>query len=272
MTAVGGGLGVQALRSALAAAVLGGALLAGCGTGGSAGQGGGATGSTGTSGELTVLAAASLKGAFTELGRQFEATHPGTAVVFSFGGSSDLVAQLQQGAPGDVLATADTATMDRAAADGLLAGAAQPFATNTMMIAVPPGNPAGITTFADLATEGVTVVVCAPQVPCGAATKKIEASTGATLSPASEENSVTDVLGKITSGQADAGVVYTTDVAAAGDAVEGVAIPGEVNAVNGYPIAVLAGSQEQVLAGEFRDLVLGAQGREVLADAGFGAP
>jgi molybdate transport system substrate-binding protein len=219
-----------------------------------------------------VLAAASLKTAFTELGALFRTANPGASVRFSFAGSSDLVAQLQQGAPGDVLATADTATMDRAAADDLLAGAAQPFATNTMMIAVPPGNPAKITAFADLAGEAVIVVVCAPQVPCGAATEQVEANTGVALSPVSEEGSVTDVLGKVSSGQADAGVVYVTDVTAAGEAVQGVAIPADANATSTYPVAVLAGSRDQALAGRFRDLVLSAHGQQVLADAGFGAP
>lgn len=223
-------------------------------------------------GELTVLAAASLQTTFTELGERFEAAYPGTTVSFSFGGSSGLVAQLQQGAPGDVLATADTANMDRAATDDLLVGAAAPFATNTMMIAVAAGNPAGITGFADLAEEGVSVVVCAPQVPCGAATDEVEANTGVALTPVSEEGSVTDVLGKVTSGQADAGVVYVTDVTAAGDAVLGVAIPAGVNATNTYPIAVLAGGTDQALARQFLDLVLGAQGQQVLAGAGFGAP
>lgn len=218
-----------------------------------------------------MLAAASLNVTFTELGKQFEAAHPATKVAFTFAGSSDLVAQLQQGAPGDVLATADAANMDKAAADDLLAGTAHPFATNTMMIVVPRGNPAGVTAFADLAKPGLDVVVCAPQVPCGAATKKVEANTGVALSPVSEESSVTDVLGKVTSGQADAGVVYVTDVTSAGASVEGVEIPTHVNAANSYPIAVLAGSHDQALARLFRDLVLGEQGQKVFADAGFGA-
>ena len=251
------------LRGPVAAAVAA-ALLAGCSTGTAADP-------DSPPGELTVFAAASLKATFTELADAFEAAHPGTTVQLGFGGSSDLVAQLQQGAVADVLATADMATMDRAASDGLLAGAPQPFATNTMVIAVPPGNPAGIAAFADLAREGVAVVVCAPQVPCGAATEQVEASAGVTLSPVSEEGSVTDVLGKVTSGQAEAGVVYVTDVAAAGDAVEGVAIPIAVNATNSYPIAALAGSDDQALAQQFLELVLGEQGQGVLADAGFGA-
>jgi molybdate transport system substrate-binding protein len=221
---------------------------------------------------LTVLAAASLQSAFTELGERFEAANPGTTVRLSFAGSADLAAQVQQGAPADVVATADEATMARLADDGLLAGPARPFAGNTMMIAVPAGNPAGITAFDDLGRAGVAVVVCAPQVPCGAAAQRIQASTGVTLAPVSEEGSVAGVLGKVGTGQADAGVVYRTDVAAAGPAVQGIAIPEAVNATTTYPIAVLADSAEPALARAFADLVLGEAGQQVLRDAGFTAP
>ena len=223
-------------------------------------------------GEVTVFAAASLKATFTEIGAQFQAAHPGTTVRFNFAGSSDLVAQLQQGAAADVLAPADARTMDRASADTLLAGEPTAFATNTLMIAVPPDNPAGITSFADLAGEGVQVVVCAPQVPCGAATQQVEANTGVTLAPVSEESSVADVLNKVATGEADAGVVYVTDVRASDARVLGVPIPAEVNAVNTYPIAALAEARAPALAAQFEALVLGAQGQQVLADAGFGAP
>ena len=222
--------------------------------------------------EITVFAAASLQKTFTQLGQQFEAANPGTAVVFNFGGSSDLVAQLQQGAPGDLFASADTVTMDKAVTDALIAGEPSVFATNSMEIAVPPGNPADVDSFAALADPDVTVVVCAPQVPCGAATVAIEENTGVTLSPVSEESSVTDVLGKVTSGEADAGIVYVTDVKAAGDTVETIEIPVAVNATNRYPIGVLAGSGSPELAEHFQDFVLGPQGQQVLADAGFGGP
>ena len=221
---------------------------------------------------LTVFAAASLKGTFTALGQQLEAAHPGTVVTFSFGGSSDLVTQLQQGAPGDVFASADTTNMDKATADDLVQGSPVNFASNTLEIAVPPDNPARITSFADLAEDGVKVVVCAPQVPCGSATQKVETSTGVDLTPVSEESSVTDVLNKVTSGEADAGLVYRTDVRTAGDKVLGVPFPESSGAVNVYPIAVLAGSKDTELAQEFVDLVTGDDGRQVLADAGFGKP
>jgi molybdate transport system substrate-binding protein len=232
----------------------------------------GCAGPSGTSTQLTVFAAASLQSSFTQLGRQFEATRPGATVTFNFGGSSDLVAQLQQGAPADLFASADTATMDTARADGLIAGEPIIFATNSMEIAVPDGNPAGVRSFASLADPGIDVVVCAPQVPCGAATRAVVAKTGVSMSPVSEESSVTDVLGKVVSGEAEAGVVYVTDVRAAGEAVEGITIPEADNATTRYPIGVLAGSKTPDVAREFADYVLGPEGQRVLAEAGFGAP
>ena len=221
---------------------------------------------------LTVFAAASLKQTFTELGKRFEAAHPGTDVTFNFAGSSDLVAQLEEGAPADVFASADTATMARATAADLVSGQPVDFATNTLQIAVPPGNPAGITTLADLAEPGVKVVLCAPQVPCGSAAAGVEAAAKVDLTPVSEETSVADVLGKVSSGEADAGLVYVTDVKAAGDEVEGIAFPESSSAVNTYPVAALSGTRTASLAAAFVALVTSAEGREVLADAGFGAP
>lgn len=221
---------------------------------------------------LTVFAAASLKATFSELGEQFETNHAGTTVTFNFAGSSDLVTQLQQGAPADVFASADTKNMDKAAADNLIKGEPVNFATNTLEIAVPPDNPAKIASFADLAKPDVKVVICAPQVPCGSATQRVEKATGVDIKPVSEENSVTDVLNKVTSGEADAGVVYKTDVAGAGDKVLGVPFPEASEAVNIYPIAVLAGSKNPELAQQFVDLVISDPGQQVLADAGFAQP
>ena len=220
--------------------------------------------------EVTIFAAASLKATFTELGTQFEAAHPGTTVKFNFAGSSDLVAQLQQGAPADAFASADEANMDKAA--DLLAAEPVIFATNSMIIAVPPDNPANITEWDDLANDDVQVVVCAPEVPCGAATVRVEENTGVELQPVSEEASVTDVLNKVATGEADAGIVYITDVQAAGDTVVGIEIPAKGNAVNSYPIAVVANSTQAELAQEFQDLVVGPEGQKVMAEAGFGAP
>ncbi|WP_432497189.1 molybdate ABC transporter substrate-binding protein [Kineococcus gypseus] len=221
---------------------------------------------------LTVFAAASLQGVFTDLAAGFEREHPGVDVALSFAGSSDLVAQVEQGAPADVLATADEATAARAAGAGLLAGEPEVFATNVLAVATPAGNPAGVTSFADLARPGLAVVVCAPQVPCGAATERVERSTGVQLSPVSEEPSVTDVLGKVTTGEADAGVVYATDVARAGEAVTGVPLPEAAGEVNAYPVAVVRGAVQAELAGRFVDAVTGPAGRSALTAAGFGVP
>ena len=222
------------------------------------------------SSSITVFAAASLKSTFTELGSRFEKDNPGTTVTFNFAGSSDLVTQLTHGAPADVFASADTKNMTRAAE--LVDGEPVDFATNTLTIVTVPGNPKGINGFSDLAKPDTQVVVCAPQVPCGSATEKVEEATGVTLTPVSEESAVTDVLGKVTSGQADAGLVYVTDAAAAGGKVTAVAFPESADAVNTYPIAVLRDSANPEAARRFVDLVTGPAGREVLAAAGFAAP
>ena len=180
-----------------------------------------AAGTTGCSGDepdakvLRVYAAASLKQAFTEIGATFEEKNPGVTVEFNFAGSSDLATQLKQGAPADVFASADPANMKKVADDGLLAGGSTVFASNILQIAVPPKNPKGINSLADLTKPGLKVVICAPQVPCGSATEKVEKAANVTLKPASEESSVTDVLNKVTAGEADAGLIYRTDVAGA---------------------------------------------------------
>ena len=221
---------------------------------------------------LTVYAAASLTAAFEDIAAEFEKEHDGVSVELSFGGSSDLVTQIQEGAPADVFASADTANMNELVADDLTGAAPEPFATNTLEIAVPPGNPAGIASFQDLAQPGLALVVCAAEVPCGAAAQAVAEAAGVTLDPVSEEQSVTDVLGKITSGQADAGLVYVTDAKGAGDAVTEVSFPEAGGAVNTYPIAVLGESANAATAQRFVELVTGAVGRDVLAEAGFAAP
>jgi molybdate transport system substrate-binding protein len=246
----------------LAAALVLATVLAGCGS---------STASS-TSTTLTVFAAASLQKTFTTLGRSFEQQHPGTKVTFSFAGSSDLVTQLSQGAPADVFAAADTANMQKVTDAKLAAAAPVNFATNTLTIVVPPANPARVTTFADLAKPDTKVVVCAPQVPCGSAAKKIESSTGTVLKPVSEESSVTDVLGKVTSGEADAGLVYVTDAKGAGSAVQAVPFPESTTAVNTDPIVALRNAKQPALAQQFADFVTGPSRRQVLRDAGFGAP
>lgn len=223
-------------------------------------------------GKIIVFAAASLKKTFTDIGEQFKTENPGASVEFSFAGSSDLVTQLTQGAPADVFASADTKNMDKAAQAGLLAGGPVNFASNTFTIAVAPGNPKKIASFKDLARQGLNVVVCAPQVPCGSATQKVEQATGVTLNPVSEESSVSDVLNKVTTGQADAGIVYLTDAIGAGDKVAAVAFPEAAGAINTYPIAVLKGSTNPQLARKFVDLVAGDSGQKVLNAAGFAKP
>jgi molybdate transport system substrate-binding protein len=232
------------------------------------------SGCSGEGNKLTVYAAASLKPTFTQLGTRFEATHEGVTVVFNFAGSSDLVAQIQQGAPTDVFASADTANMDKVVGSDSIDGTPVNFASNTLEIAVPPDNPAGVTSLQDLEEPGIKVVVCAPQVPCGAATKKVEEASGVDLNPVSEELSVTDVLTKVTTteAEADAGLVYVTDVKAAGDKVRGIPFPESSEAVNTYPIAVTADSENADLAKEFVALVTGPEGLAVLADAGFAKP
>ncbi|MEP9361428.1 molybdate ABC transporter substrate-binding protein [Nocardioides sp. CN2-186] len=239
-------------------------LAAGCGSDDSS-DGSGTT-------TLHVFAASSLTSTFETLAKQFEASHDGVDVQLNFGGSSDLVAQLQDGAPGDVFASADTANMDKATAADLVDGTPTPFATNTLEIAVPPGNPAGIKTLDDLTKSGLNLVICAPEVPCGAAAQQVADDAGLTFSPVSEEQSVADVLTKVSSGEADAGLVYVTDVQAAGDSVEGITFPESSSVVNTYPIAVMSGSDQGDLAQEFVDLVTGTDGQQVLADAGFGKP
>ncbi|MGY4709419.1 molybdate ABC transporter substrate-binding protein [Mycolicibacterium sp. CBM1] len=221
---------------------------------------------------LVVFAAASLKSTFTAIGDRFDKDNPDLRVEFSFAGSSDLVTQLSQGAYADVFASADTKNMDKAAQAGLLAGTPVNFASNTLTIAVAPGNPKDIKTFRDLTAAGLDVVVCAPQVPCGAATRTVEARTGVQLHPVSEESSVTDVLNKVTSGQADAGLVYVTDVAGATGKADAVSFPEAAGAVNTYPIATLKGSRNPDLATKFVDLVTSPEGQQILAKAGFGKP
>jgi molybdate transport system substrate-binding protein len=230
-------------------------------------------GESGTT-EITVYAAASLTSTFTEIAEEFETANPGVIVRLNFGGSADLVAQIQEGAPAEVFASADEANMDKLAASQ--AQEARAFATNSLQIAVPPGNPADVASFDDLATPGLNLVVCAPQVPCGAAAQRAAREAGVRLAPVSEEQSVTDVLAKVTSGEADAGLVYLTDVRAAGESVEGVETPEAAAVVNTYPITVLLSStssrERQVAAADFVDFVLGPEGRAVLERAGFGPP
>jgi molybdate transport system substrate-binding protein len=263
----------RALRAAGVAAAGLGLLATGCGSSIQSSDPTPASAETHTQPvTLTVFAAASLKSTFTAIGEDFEDAHPGTTVTFSFAGSSDLVTQIQGGAPADVFASADTKNMDKLTKDDLVDGTPVNFASNTLEIAVPPDNPANVSSLRDLARPDVKVVVCAPQVPCGAATQKVETASGVDILPVSEESSVTDVLNKVTSGEADAGMVYVTDVKSAGDKVKGVTFEESSEAVNTYPIATIAASKDKELAKQFVEMVSGPDGQQILAAAGFAKP
>ncbi|MET1156454.1 molybdate ABC transporter substrate-binding protein [Arthrobacter sp.] len=260
-------------RSRLPAMLLGGALLAttACSAAGQGPQETAASGSASSS-ELNVFAAASLNGVLTELAADFEDDHPDVAVRLNFAGSSDLATQILSGAPADVFASANPENMDKVTAPGMAAGDPVTFATNVLQIVVPDGNPHGIIALADLADRQIKTVICAPQVPCGAATQKVFQKAGSEIPAVSEESSVTDVLGKVASGEADAGLVYVTDVKHAQGDVEGVDFAEAGAAVNEYPIARLAESANPDAAKAFVALVTGPEGRKALADYGFGTP
>ena len=219
--------------------------------------------------QVTVFAAASLRGTFTELAQQYEREHD-VDVVLSFGGSSELAAQIVEGAPADVFASADERTMGTVVDAGLTAGPSAIFATNTLAVVVPADNPGAVRSVRDLAS--VDTVVCAPQVPCGAATRELFERAGVTVRPVSEEQSVTDVLGKVRSGQTDAGVVYVTDARAAAGDVTVIADPIAARVENRYRVAVLDRARDDEAARDFVAFVRGETGRSVLADAGFGPP
>ena len=249
-----------ALALALVAPI---ASLSACGDDNGGGSGGDST-------TITVLAAASLTGTFTDLAHQFEQDHPGVKVKLAFDSSATLAQQAVDGAPADVLATADTATMD--SAKDALASDPKVFATNTMVLATPTSNPAGITTFKDIDGGNVTWVACVETAPCGKIAAALIKDNHVTSKPASLEVDVKSVLAKVTSDEADAGFVYTTDAVAAGDQVKSVEIPKSQDELTTYPIATLQQSQESSLAKQFVDLVTSADGRQVLSDAGFGSP
>jgi molybdate transport system substrate-binding protein len=223
---------------------------------------------------LTVFAAASLGDSFEEIATGFEAENPDLNVELNLAGSSSLLGQVLAGAPADVFAAADEPTMDQAVEAGE-ALRPTPFATNVLTLVTPPDNPAGLTSLRNLnrgAADGAKLVVCAPQVPCGRATALLAEDAGVELTPVSEESQVTDVLGKVVSGAADAGLVYATDALGAGDAVHAIELDNAGAAVNTYPIAVLAGSTQREAAGRFVDYVRSDAGRSVLAGHGFGTP
>lgn len=248
----------RAAAAGAAGAVLAGAVLSGCGSSSAAER-------------VDVYAASSLTGAFTDLAAAFEEQHPGVDVALNFSGSADLAVQIAEGAPADVFVAADEPTMQRVVASGRAVGEPLALAGNRLTIAVAEGNPHGVRSLADLRREDLATVVCAEQVPCGRAARTLEERAGVSLRPVSEENSVTDALGKVRSGQADAGLVYVTDVAAHEDELDGVPLPGAAAAANSYTVVGVDGGAQERAAG-FVAFVTGPAGREQLERHGFDVP
>ena len=271
-------MGISRRAAIAAVSLLSAVSLAACGGSASNSSTGAASGAASASasggvqkatGKVTVLAAASLQNAFEEIEKTVEKDNPGLDVTFDFQGSQDLVSSLAGGNSADVLATANNSTM-KTAADQKLVGDQTEFATNVLTLIVPKGNPKKITGL-DSSLEGANLVICAPEVPCGEATKKLAAAQGVTLNPVSEEQKVTDVRGKVESGEADAGIVYTTDAAAAKDKADKIDIP-DGGVVDHYPIAQTAKPENPAGAQAFIDAVTGKAGQEILAKHGFGKP
>ncbi|MFE5092501.1 molybdate ABC transporter substrate-binding protein [Streptomyces sp. NPDC056638] len=224
------------------------------------------------SGTVTVFAAASLKESFTTLGKEFEKQHPGTKVTFSFGGSDSLAASITGGAPADVFAAASPRTMKIVTDAGDASGTPATFVRNQLEIATLPGNPDKISSLKDLTRSSLKVVLCDKEVPCGAAAQKALDASSLKLTPVSYEQDVKSALTKVELKEADAAVVYKTDVKAAGDKVEGVEFPESANAVNDYPIALLKDAPNAEASKAFIALVQSAEGQKVLTGAGFLKP
>jgi molybdate transport system substrate-binding protein len=249
--------------------VLGALALVATSCGSSTGTAGGSPSPSPLSGTISVFAAASLTDAFKALGTSFEQANTGVTVQFNFAGSPTLVTQIEQGAPADVFASADTTNMTKLTTDGFTVGTSQVFAHNQLEIVVAPGNPKGITGLADLAKPGIIYITAGPTVPAGKYALQALAKAGVTVTPKSLETDVKSVVSKIELGEADAGIVYTTDVQAAGSSVQGVPIPDSNNVVATYPIAVVKGSNNAAVAGAFIAYVLTAAGQTTLASFGF---
>jgi molybdate transport system substrate-binding protein len=224
---------------------------------------------TSISGTASVFAAASLTDSFKALGTAFQVAHPGTTVQLNFAGSPTLVTQIEQGASADVFASADTTNMDKLMADGFTAGTSRVFAHNKLEIVVAAGNPRHITGLADLAKPGVIYITAAATVPAGKYALQILDKAGVKVTPKSLETDVKSVVSKIELGEADAGIVYVTDVKAAGSKVTGVLIPDSVNVIATYPIVAIKGSKNSNLANAFIAYVLSADGQATLQTFGF---
>ena len=226
-------------------------------------------GGDGLTGTLTVFAAASLTDVFTALGDRLMDDNPELDVQFNFAGSSALATQITQGAPADVFASANQQQMTVVTDENLQAEDPQVFTENVLEIAVPQGNPAGITGLADFAREELTLAICAPDVPCGAAAEEVFGIAGIDAVPDTLEEDVRAALTKVELGEVDAALVYASDVASAGDGVEGVGFPEAEQAINEYPICTLAAAPNPEAAQAFVDLVLSDEGRRALEGAGF---
>lgn len=242
-------------------------LLAACG--GSGGTASTSPSSTSLNGYINVFAAASLTASFNTLGIAFHRANPGVGVNFNYAGTPTLVTQIEQGAPADVFASADTTNMDKLTADGFAIGSSQVFAHNQLEIVVAPGNPKGITGLADLAKPGLIYISEGPTVPAGKYSLQALASAGVKVTPKSLETSVSAVISKIELGEADAGIVYTTDISAAGTKVQGVPIPAANNVIATYPLVEVKGTKDPEAASAFIAYVLSAPGQSTLASFGF---
>ncbi len=257
-------------RFTVIAAALAAVAAAGCSSSGSGSSGSSASASP-AGGTITVFAAASLTESFTQLGKQFEAAHPGDSVKFSFGPSSGLAEQITSGAPADVFASAAPANMDQVVSAGD-APNPQNFAKNVMEVATPPNNPGNVSSVNDLAKKSVKVALCQPQVPCGVVAAEVFKNAGITVKPVTLQPDVKSVLTQVETGNVDAGMVYVTDVQAAGSKVKGVTIPASDNASTLYPIATISSSKHKSEAQAFMNYVLSPAGLQVLAAAGFQKP
>ncbi|MEV6051768.1 molybdate ABC transporter substrate-binding protein [Streptomyces sp. NPDC052107] len=224
------------------------------------------------SGDITVFAAASLKESFTTLGKEFEKQHPGTKVSFNFGGSDTLAASITGGAPADVFAAASPKTMGIVTDKKDAVGTPATFVRNQLEIATLPGNPDKVSSLKDLTKSGLKVVLCDKTVPCGAAAQKALDASKLKLTPASYEQDVKAALNKVELKEADAAVVYKTDVKSAAGKVEGVEFPESAEAINDYPIVLLKNAPNAKAAKAFIALVQSAEGQKVLGEAGFLKP
>jgi molybdate transport system substrate-binding protein len=258
-------------RLTITVAALAAVAVAGCSSSGSGSSASSASSSPASTGTITVFAAASLMGTFTQLGKQFETAHPGDTVKFSFGPSSGLATQITSGAPADVFASAATANMQQVVSTGDAANP-QNFAKNIMEVAVPPSNPGKVSSVNDLAKKSVKVALCQPQVPCGVVAAEVFKNAGITVKPVTLQADVKSVLSQVELGNVDAGMVYVTDVMAAGTKVKGVTIPASDNASTLYPIATISSSKHKSIAQAFVAYVLSPAGQQVLTAAGFEKP